>query len=89
MSATDLLVAEPRNFCFKWRHQDGSAVEFNPSGWASDDPLKSEWLIKMNELCSSKPAICPVVRFWLREYCELIDFQCSERTEANILGGLL
>src|SRR5260370_41386068 len=83
MSATDLLVAEPRNFCFKWRRQDGSAVEFNPSGWASDDPLKSEWLIKMNELCSSKPAICPVVRFWLREYCELIDFQCSERTEAN------
>jgi hypothetical protein len=39
--------------------------------------LKADWLLKMNELCSSKPAICPVVRFWLREYCELIDFQCS------------
>jgi len=35
----------------------------------------------MNELCSSKPAICPVVRFWLREYCELIDFQYSENIE--------
>jgi hypothetical protein len=83
MSATNLLVAEPRNFCFKWRHQDGSTVEFNPSGWASDDPLKADWLSKMNELCSSKPAICPMVRLWLREYCELIDFQCSERIEAN------
>jgi hypothetical protein len=65
------------NFYFKWTHRDGSTVEFNPSGWASDDPLKADWLLKMNELCSSKPAICPVVRFWLREYCELIDFQCS------------
>ena len=81
MSATNLLVAESRNFSFKWRHQDGSIVEFNPSGWASDDPLKADWLLKMNELCSSKPAICPVVRFWLREYCELIDFQCSENIE--------
>jgi hypothetical protein len=80
MSATNLLVAEPY-FCFKWRHQDGSTVEFNPSGWASDDPLKAEWLLKMNELCSSEPAISPMVRLWLREYCELIDFQCSERIE--------
>jgi hypothetical protein len=83
MSATNLLLAEPRDFCFKWSHQDGSTVEFNPSGWASDDPLKADWLLKMNELCSSKPAICPIVRFWLREYCELIDFRCSERKEAN------
>src|SRR5260221_4674486 len=71
------------NFYFKWTHRDGSTVEFNPSDWASDDPLKADWLLKMNELYSSKPAICPVVRFWLREFCELIDFQCSERTEAN------
>jgi hypothetical protein len=84
MSATNLLVAEPRNFCFKWRHQDGSTVEFNPSGWASDDPLKADWLLKMNELCSSKPAICPIVRFWFREYYELIDFQCSERIAYNV-----
>jgi hypothetical protein len=83
MSTTNLLVAESRNFCFKWRHQDGSIVEFNSSGWASNDPLKVDWLLKMNELCSSKPTICPAVRFWLREYCELIDFRCSERMEAN------
>ena len=83
MSAANLLVAESSNFSFKWRHQDGSTVEFNPSGWASDDPLKADWLLKMNELCSSKPAICPIVRLWLREYCELIDFQCSERIAPN------
>jgi hypothetical protein len=83
MSTTDLLVAEPRNFCLKWRHQDGSTIEFNSSGWLSDDPLKADWLSKMNELCSSKPTICPMVHFWLREYCELIDFRWSERTEPN------
>jgi hypothetical protein len=83
MSATNLLVTESRSFCFKWRHQDGSTVEFNPSGWASDDPLKADWLLKMNGLCSSRPTICPAVRFWLREYCELIDFRCSERIEAS------
>jgi hypothetical protein len=83
MSAHNLLVAEPTDFCFRWRHRDGSTVEFNPSGWVSSDPSKADWLVKMNELCSSKPAICPVVRFWLREYCELIDFHCSERLEPN------
>src|SRR6266481_5559632 len=83
MSATGLLVAELKNFCLKWRHQDRSTVEFTPSGWASDDTLKTDWLSKMNELCSSKPTICPVERSWLQEYCELIDFQCFERTEAN------
>jgi hypothetical protein len=86
MSAHNLLVAEPTDFCFRWRHRrhrDGSTVEFNPSGWVSTDPSKADWLVKMNELCSSKPAICPAVRFWLQEYCELIDFHCSERLEPN------
>jgi hypothetical protein len=27
-------------FLFKWRHQDGSTVEFSDKGWRSDDPEK-------------------------------------------------
>jgi hypothetical protein len=40
------------NFCFKWRHRDGSTVEFSPAGWASDDPPKVDWLSKMDQLVS-------------------------------------
>src|ERR1700756_3542798 len=78
MSAQNSRIAQAADFRIKWRHQDGSTIEFSPRGWASDDPWKARWLFKMNDLCSSSPAICPVVRSWLREYCELIDFQCSE-----------
>src|ERR1700741_1142657 len=34
-------------------HRDGSTVEFSPAGWASDDPVKADWLAKMNQLSSS------------------------------------
>jgi hypothetical protein len=61
------------NFCFKWRHRDGSTVEFNPNGWICDDPIIADWLSKMNQLYSSTPGISPAVRNWLQEECELID----------------
>jgi hypothetical protein len=61
------------NFCFKWRHRDGSTVEFSPAGWASDDPLKADWLSRMHQLSSSGPAIPPVIRMWLQRECELIN----------------
>ena len=57
------------NFCFKWRHRDGSTVEFKPTGWTSDDPLKADWLSKTNQLYSS-PGIPPGIRNWLQEECE-------------------
>lgn len=60
------------NFSFKWRHRDGSTIEFNPMGWTSDDPLKADWLSKMNQLSSAGPAITPVIRTWLQNECELI-----------------
>ena len=60
------------NFYFRWKHRDGSTVEFSPAGWASDDPLKADWLLKMNELSSSGPAICPATRVWLQNECELV-----------------
>ena len=64
----------PMNFSFKWRHQDGSVVEFSPVGWTSDDPKKAAWLSEMNRLSSSGPAIPPVVRSWLQRECELVEF---------------
>src|SRR4029077_2447005 len=36
----------PVNFCFKWRHRDGSTIEFSANGWSSDDPAKADWLSK-------------------------------------------
>jgi hypothetical protein len=61
------------NFCFKWRHQDGSTIEFNSAGWKSSDPTKSDWLSKMNQLHGSNSDIPTVIRDWLKAECELID----------------
>ena len=62
------------NFCFKWRHRDGSTVEFSPAkGWTSDDPMKTERLSKLNQLSSATPVIPPSVLNWLQEECYLID----------------
>jgi hypothetical protein len=61
------------NFCFKWRHRDGSIIEFSQSGWFSDDFIIADWLLKMNQLYSSTPAISPAIRNWLQEECELIE----------------
>jgi hypothetical protein len=61
------------NFCFKWRHRDGSIIEFSQSGWFSDDFIIADWLSKMNQLYSSTPAISPAIRNWLQEECELIE----------------
>jgi hypothetical protein len=61
-------------FYLKWRHRDGSIIEFSPAGWTSDDPLKSDWLKKMSQLSGSGPPIPAVIRNWLRAQCELIAF---------------
>jgi len=61
------------DFLFKWRHRDGSTVEFSPAGWISDDPIKADWLSEISQLYSSTPGIPPPIRNWLQEECELID----------------
>jgi hypothetical protein len=66
------------NFAFRWRHQDGSVVEFTMAGWRSDDPRKASWLSRMNQLYSLSPAIPPVVRNWLQLECELVEFTEGE-----------
>jgi hypothetical protein len=60
------------NFCFKWRHRDGSTIEFSSNGWRSNDPEKADWLSKMDQLHGSNPAIPPAIRNWLKQECELI-----------------
>jgi hypothetical protein len=61
-------------FYLKWRHHDGSAIEFSPAGWNSDDPQKASWLRKMDQLSSSVPSIPPAIRNWLKQECELVAF---------------
>jgi hypothetical protein len=40
----------------------------------STDPQKSEWLTKMSALCSTAPAMPPVIKMCLEENAELIGF---------------
>jgi hypothetical protein len=67
-------------FLFRWKHQDGSTVEFSDQGWRSDDPEKKEWLIKMSDLSASYPVLSPAIRMWLRENCQLVEFRGPEDT---------
>jgi len=60
-------------FLIRWKHKDGPLVEFSDHGWRSDDPEKNEWLIKINELCSTSPLIAPIIRIWLQETCQLAE----------------
>ena len=62
-------------FAFKWKHRDGSTVEFRPGGWYSDDPVKAGWLNRESELSSNWPIIPPGIRDWLEQSCELIEFR--------------
>src|ERR1700741_4758444 len=50
------------NLAFKWKHQDGSIVEFSVRGRRADGPGKADWLTKMNQFNSFRPAIAPVIR---------------------------
>jgi hypothetical protein len=65
-------------FLFRWKHADGSIVEFSDQGWGSDDPEKNEWLNKMSKLSASYPVLSPAIRMWLQENCHLIEFSGQE-----------
>jgi hypothetical protein len=66
------------NLCFKWRHRDGSTVEFSPTkGWTSDDPAKNQWLAKLDHPSSTTPVFPPGVPSWLQQECQLIDFEIA------------
>jgi hypothetical protein len=63
------------HFAFKWKHRDRSTIGFSPRGWESDDPAKAGWLNQEGELLSSWPMIPAVIRAWLEQNCELIEFR--------------
>lgn len=71
-------------FLFRWKHADGSIVEFSDQGWGSDDPEKNEWLNKMSQLSASYPVLSPAIRMWLRENCQLIEFSGQEANVSPI-----
>jgi hypothetical protein len=51
------------NFTFKWKHRNGSIVEFSAQGWRSDDPGKADWLTKIKQRNNSTPAIAQLFGF--------------------------
>jgi hypothetical protein len=61
-------------FLFRWKHQDGSIIEFSAKGWKSSDAEKSAWLVKTSELFSNSPVLAPAIRIWLQENCQLVEF---------------
>jgi|GEM_PF-1735922 hypothetical protein len=65
-------------FLFRWRHKDGSIIEFSEQGWNSDDPKKRRWLTRTSGLCSSSPALTPRIKIWLKNNCRLIEFTGPE-----------
>ena len=60
------------NFLFKWKHEDGSLIQFSKEGWESDDEEKGKWLTEMSNLSSSSPTASPQIRAWLQAHCQLI-----------------
>ena len=68
-------------FLFRWRHKDGSIVEFSDQGWTSNDPKKRRWLIRMSGLFSSSPALTPQIKAWLKNNCCLIEFIGPEESK--------
>jgi hypothetical protein len=62
-------------FAFKWKHRDGSMIEFAPEGWYSDDPAKVEWLLAEAGLSRAWPVIPLTIRHWLQRHCELLEFR--------------
>ena len=61
------------SFQFRWKHKDGSIVEFSEKGWRTDDPEKDAWLNKMSAGGSPSPVLTLAIKIWLQSNCELIE----------------
>jgi hypothetical protein len=71
------------NILFKWRHRDGSLVEFSKDGWKTNDAEKTKWLTQSSGLCSSSPMVSPAIRDWLSAHCQLIAFYGPEENSSR------
>src|ERR1700751_3249280 len=75
------------SFRFRWKHKDGSIVEFSEKGWTADDPEKDAWLNKMSAGCSPSPALTLGIRIWLRSNCELVESRGDEAGDLKSSTG--
>lgn len=76
------------SFQFRWKHKDGSIVEFSKKGWRADDPEKVAWLNKMSAGGSAPPALTLAIKIWLKSNCELVESRgLSEARNLNSFNG--
>jgi hypothetical protein len=74
------------SFQFRWKHKDGSIVEFSEKGWRADDPEKDAWLNEMSAGRSPSPVLTLAIKIWLQSNCELV--QSKAQDEAHKLNYL-
>jgi hypothetical protein len=63
------------SFRFRWRHKDGSIVDFSEKGWRTDDPGKDAWLNKMSVRNSPSPVLTLGIKIWLQRNCQLVELR--------------
>ena len=73
------------SFRFRWKHKDGSIVEFSEKGWRTDDPGRDEWLNRMSARYGPSPVLTRGIKIWLQRNCQPVEF--SELDRANNLNG--
>jgi hypothetical protein len=61
------------SFRFRWKHNDGSIVEFSEKGWRTVDPGKEAWLNKMSMRNSPSPVFTLGIKIWLQKNCQLVE----------------
>jgi hypothetical protein len=60
------------SFQFRWKHKDGSIIEFSEKGWRADDPEKAAWLNKMSADGTPSPVLTLAIKIWLQSNCALV-----------------
>jgi hypothetical protein len=68
------------SFRFRWKHKDGSIVEFSEKGWKTDDPGRDAWLNKMSARYSPSPVLTLGIKIWLQRNCQLVEFRGLDKT---------
>jgi hypothetical protein len=66
------------SFIFRWKHKDGSIVEFCEKGWRAEDPENNAWLSKMSGRCGPSPVLTRTIKIWLQKNCKPVDFRGSD-----------
>jgi hypothetical protein len=62
------------SFRFRWKHKDGSIVEFSEKGWRTDDPGRDAWLNRMSARYGPSPVLTRGIKIWLQRNCQPVEF---------------